>query len=95
LRVGDALDFFRVEEIDPPNVLRLRAEMLVPGDAWLEWNVDTGTDGTTTLRQVATFHPLGVAGRAYWWFLLPIHNIIWKRLAERLVAVTEHEDHRD
>jgi uncharacterized protein YbjT (DUF2867 family) len=95
LRVGDALDFFRVEEIDPPNVLRLRAEMLVPGDAWLEWNVDTGTDGTTTLRQVATFHPRGVAGRAYWWFLLPIHNIIWKRLAERLVAVTEHENHHD
>ena len=94
LRVGDALDFFRVEAIDPPRLLRLRAEMKVPGDAWLEWQVDTDpepADGTTTLRQMATFHPRGVAGRAYWWVLLPIHKIIWKRLAERLVELTESE----
>lgn len=97
LRVGDALDFFRVEAIDPPHLLRLRAEMKVPGDAWLEWSVSTDDDGSagahvSTLRQVATFHPRGVAGRAYWWVLLPIQRIIWKRLAERLVAITEHED---
>jgi uncharacterized protein YbjT (DUF2867 family) len=89
LRVGDALDFFRVEVIDPPHLLRLRAEMKVPGDAWLEWAVSTDPDGTATLRQLATFHPRGVAGRAYWWALLPIHKIIWKRLANRLVALTE------
>jgi uncharacterized protein YbjT (DUF2867 family) len=93
LRVGDALDFFRVEAIAPPHLLRLRAEMKVPGDAWLEWAVDTGDDGTTTLRQLATFHPRGVAGRLYWWVLLPIHKIIWKRLAERLVELTESEQH--
>lgn len=91
LRVGDALDFFRVEAIDPPHLLRLRAEMKVPGDAWLEWAVSTAPDGSATVRQVATFHPRGVAGRAYWWALLPIHKIIWKRLAERLVALTEVE----
>ena len=101
LRVEDALDFFRVEAIDPPRLLRLRAEMKVPGDAWLEWQVDTDPDTdtgpadrtttTTTLRQMATFHPRGVAGRAYWWVLLPIHKIIWKRLAERLVELTESE----
>ncbi len=93
LRVGDALDFFRVEAIDPPRLLRLRAEMKVPGDAWLEWVVETGDDGTTTLRQLAKFHPRGVAGRLYWWVLLPIHKIIWKRLAERLVELTESEQH--
>jgi uncharacterized protein YbjT (DUF2867 family) len=102
LRVGEALDFFRVEAIDPPQLLRLRAEMKVPGEAWLEWQVDTDpaqadgattTTSTTTLRQIATFRPRGVAGRAYWWVLLPIHKIIWKRLAEHLVELTEGEIH--
>lgn len=92
IRVGDALDFFRVEAIDPPHLLRLRAEMKVPGDAWLEWTVESGGTDASTLIQSATFHPRGVAGRAYWWVLLPIHKIIWKRLAERLVASTELEE---
>jgi uncharacterized protein YbjT (DUF2867 family) len=88
LRVGDALDFFRVEEHDPPRLLRLRAEMKVPGDAWLEWRVVSSPAGTE-LRQIARFHPRGVSGRAYWWLLLPIHKVIWRRLTERLVAVAE------
>ena len=87
LRVGDALDFFRVEAYHPPELLRLRAEMKVPGDAWLEWRV-TNVDGTTHLCQLARFHPRGIVGRAYWWGLLPIHKVIWRRLAERLVAAT-------
>ncbi len=89
LRVGDALDFFRVEAHDRPHLLRLRAEMKVPGDAWLEWRVLEADDGTTRLRQLARFHPRGVAGRAYWWVLLPIHKVIWARLASRLVAAAE------
>lgn len=88
LRVGDALDFFRVEAYDPPSLLRLRAEMKVPGDAWLEWRVTEEPEGTT-LCQLARFHPRGVAGRAYWWPLLPIHQVIWKRLALRLAAEAE------
>jgi uncharacterized protein YbjT (DUF2867 family) len=89
LRVGDALDFFRVEAYEPSRLLRLRAEMKVPGDAWLEWSVTEGADGRTELRQLARFHPRGVAGRGYWWALLPIHKIIWKQLARRLVAAAE------
>ncbi len=90
LRVGDALDFFRVEDHDPPHLLRLRAEMKVPGDAWLEWRISRNDDdGSTVLRQLARFHPRGVAGRAYWWLLLPLHRLIWKRLAVRLVATAE------
>ena len=85
LRIGDALDFFRVEAYERPRLLRLRAEMKVPGDAWLEWQVNDADDGTTVLRQLARFHPRGVAGRAYWWLLLPVHKVIWARLAERLV----------
>jgi uncharacterized protein YbjT (DUF2867 family) len=89
LRVGDALDFFRVEAYDRPHLLRLRAEMKVPGEAWLEWTVTTDPSdpsGPTTLRQRARFHPRGIAGRLYWWSLLPFHHVIWRRLAERLVA---------
>ena len=89
LRVGDALDFFRVEAHERPKLLRLRAEMKVPGDAWLEWRITTDDDGTTRLRQLARFHPRGVAGRAYWWVLLPIHKVIWKQLTERLAHAAE------
>jgi uncharacterized protein YbjT (DUF2867 family) len=92
LRVGDALDFFRVEAYERPRLLRLRAEMKVPGAAWLEWRITVTDQGTTQLRQLARFHPRGVAGRAYWWVLLPPHKVIWKRLAERLVAASEHGD---
>ncbi|NNE95427.1 MAG: SDR family oxidoreductase [Acidimicrobiales bacterium] len=89
LRVGDALDFFRVEAIESPSLLRLRAEMKVPGRAWLEWRVYADEDGSRRLRQLARFHPRGVAGRAYWWLLLPIHKVIWKRLTERLALTAE------
>ena len=89
LRVGDALDFFRVEVYDPPRLLRLRAEMKLPGEAWLEWHVApaTGGRGGTTLQQRARFHPRGIAGRLYWWALLLPHALIWSRLIERLARV--------
>jgi uncharacterized protein YbjT (DUF2867 family) len=85
LRVGDALDFFRVEAYEPTELIRLRAEMKVPGQAWLEWRITDDERGQTCLRQLARFHPRGLAGRAYWWALLPLHKVIWRRLAERLV----------
>ncbi|NNE72487.1 MAG: SDR family oxidoreductase [Acidimicrobiales bacterium] len=98
LRVGDALDFFRVEAYEPPELLRLHAEMKVPGEAWLEWRVAASSPDSAQLRQLARFHPRGVAGRAYWWALLPIHKIIWKQLAQRLVdqaqAATAQADRR-
>jgi uncharacterized protein YbjT (DUF2867 family) len=89
LRVGDALDFFRVEAHESPSLLRLRAEMKVPGAAWLEWRITEIDGGGTRLRQLARFHPRGLTGRAYWWILLPIHKIMWKQLAQRLVANAE------
>lgn len=88
LRVGDALDFFRVEAYEPPTLLRLRAEMKVPGDAWLEWQV-TSADHGTVLYQRARFHPRGLTGRAYWWVLLPIHKVIWTLMAQRLAGAAE------
>jgi hypothetical protein len=88
LRVGDALDFFRVEAHEPPHLLRLRAEMKLPGDAWLEWRVDDDGDGAR-LHQRARFHPRGITGRLYWWALLAIHKVMWNQLAHHLVSAAE------
>jgi uncharacterized protein YbjT (DUF2867 family) len=83
LRVGDALDFWRVEAHDPPRVLRLRAEMRLPGEAWLEWTIEP--DGTgAVLHQRALFHPRGLWGRLYWFALVPFHVLIFRRLCHRL-----------
>ena len=94
LRVGDALDFFRVEAHEPPHLLRLRAEMKVPGRAWLEWRVTNTPDHGVNLHQLARFHPRGLAGRLYWWVLLPIHKVIWTRMARRLAAAAERAPSR-
>jgi uncharacterized protein YbjT (DUF2867 family) len=86
LRVGDALDFWRVEEIRRPSLLRLRAEMKVPGRAWLQYQVIPTSEGTR-LVQTALFEPKGLPGLAYWYGLYPIHRLIFwgivKALAER------------
>ena len=89
LRVGDALDFFRVEVHEPPRLLRLRAEMKLPGEAWLEWQVSSDDDGTAVVHQRARFHPRGIAGRAYWWLLLLPHAVIWRRLLAGLVRAAK------
>ena len=86
-RVGDALDFWRVEAVEPPGLLRLRAEMLTPGDAWLEWRIEPDGAGGAVLHQRALFHPRGLPGRLYWYGLIPFHALIFKRLcAARLAA---------
>jgi len=72
LRVGDALDFWRVEVVDRPRTLRLRAEMRVPGLAWLQYDVEP-TERGSRLRQTAYFDPHGPGGYAYWYCLLPVH----------------------
>ena len=77
LRVGDALDFWRVEALERPHLLRLRAEMRLPGDAWLEWRVEPLERGGSRLTQVARFHPRGLWGRAYWYALLPFHRFVF------------------
>jgi len=86
LRVGDALDFWRVEEVRRPSLLRLRAEMKVPGRAWLQYEV-TETAAGSRLVQTAFFEPKGLPGLAYWYGLYPIHGLIFRGsvriLAER------------
>ena len=86
LRVGDALDFWRVEEVRRPELLRLRAEMKVPGRAWLQYEVEP-LDGGSRLVQTAFFEPKGLPGLAYWYGLYPVHGLIFRGtvrvLAER------------
>ncbi len=86
LRVGDALDFWRVEALERPRLLRLRAEMKLPGEAWLEWRVEPLEGGGSRLRQLARFHPRGVFGRAYWYVLLPFHRFVFAPTARTLAA---------
>ena len=77
VRVGDAIDFWRVEEVDRPRPLRLRAEMRVPGRAWLQYEVSPTPTGST-LVQTAFFEPKGLPGLAYWYALYPVHGLIFK-----------------
>jgi len=92
LRVGDAVDFWRVEALERPRLLRLRADMRVPGRAWLQYEVESTPEGSR-LTQTAYFIPHGLAGYAYWYLLLPIHGMIFRAmvrvLAERASAGTE------
>ncbi|ATW47196.1 SDR family oxidoreductase [Streptomyces peucetius] len=84
LRVGDSLDFWRVEEIEPGRLLRLRAEMRLPGLAWLEMYSETDGEGRTRYRQRALFHPRGLLGHAYWWSVSPFHAVVFGGMARNI-----------
>jgi len=77
VRVGDALDFWRVEAVEPGRLMRLRAEMKVPGKAWLEFQALSRDAGQTLLIQTAFFEPKGLSGLGYWYLLYPFHAFIF------------------
>ncbi|MET7280545.1 SDR family oxidoreductase [Kribbella sp. NPDC005582] len=77
LSVGDPLDWWRVEEVEELRLLRLRAEMRLPGLAWLELVIDQDDAGLTVFRQRALFHPQGLPGHLYWWAIKPFHGIVF------------------
>jgi uncharacterized protein YbjT (DUF2867 family)/uncharacterized protein YndB with AHSA1/START domain len=85
--VGESLDFWRVEAIEPSHLIRLRAEMKVPGKAWLEFQSIPQPEGKTLLTQTAYFAPRGIFGFLYWYLLYPIHAFIFsgmiRKVAER------------
>jgi hypothetical protein len=76
LVVGDALDFWRVEAIEPGRLLRLAAEMRLPGRAWLVFEIEPDGPGSV-IRQTALFDPVGVLGLAYWYVLYPFHRLVF------------------
>jgi uncharacterized protein YbjT (DUF2867 family) len=93
LYVGDALDFWRVETREEGRLLRLRAEMRLPGLAWLEFHVEHGdaasSPGSARLRQRATFAPRGLLGHLYWWAIAPFHGIVFGGMARNIVRAAE------
>ena len=94
LRPGEALDFFRVVDVDPVrHRLLLQAEMKVPGTAWLGWSIDESDEGTQ-LIQSARFVPRGLLGRLYWWTLLPFHVPIFRLMTRRIVRAAEARHRR-
>jgi uncharacterized protein YbjT (DUF2867 family) len=88
LYVGEAVDFWRVERRDPPHLLRLRAEMRLPGLAWLELMV-AEEDGQVIYRQRATYRPVGLLGHAYWWAVAPFHGLVFGSMCRNITRAAE------
>ncbi len=89
LIIGDALDWWRVEELEEGHLLRLRAEMRLPGLAWLELIVDKDSQGRTLFRQRALFHPLGPAGGLYWTLIKPFHGLVFGGMQRNIAQVAQ------
>ncbi|GAB5555979.1 MAG: SDR family oxidoreductase [Schleiferiaceae bacterium] len=87
LQIGDALDFWRVIAVSP-NRLLLFAEMKLPGDAWLEFVIDENT-----VTQTATFRPVGLSGRLYWYSVLPFHFFIFEGMLSRICSSRPKQNH--
>lgn len=90
IRVGDTLDFWRVERYEAGHLLRLAAEMKVPGRAWLEYSVEPRGAGSV-IQQTAVFDPMGLAGLLYWYSLVPVHAVLFwgmlRSIGRRSVAM--------
>jgi hypothetical protein len=92
--LGDTIDFWRVAAVTPGRRLQLAAEMKLPGDAWLEWNIESSADGTI-LTQSAYFRPRGLAGRVYWFVMRPFHRLIFARMARSIVETAQRRPDMD
>ena len=84
LRVGESLDFWRVEELERGRRLKLYAEMILPGKAWLEFSIEE-KNGKTLVTQEATFSPRGLGGRLYWYAVAPFHVFVFPTMLRNLV----------
>ncbi len=94
LQVGDAVDFWRVESVEPGRRLRLAAEMRLPGRAWLEFEV-TATAIGSCIRQTAIFDPVGLGGLAYWYALYPVHRLIFTGMLRGIVHAAVRKRNSD
>lgn len=89
IRVGDAVDFWRVEAVEPGRLVRFRAEMKVPGRAWLQFQVEPRAEGGSRLTQTAFFAPKGLGGPLYWYGLYPLHAVIFRDMIKAVVQEAE------
>jgi uncharacterized protein YbjT (DUF2867 family) len=81
MHVGDPVDFWRVEALEPDERVRLHAEMKLPGEAWLEWRIEPEGEGSH-VWQLGRFHPRGLWGRAYWFAVAPFHRFVFPSLLD-------------
>lgn len=91
LRVGDTVDWWRVEQYQPDELMRMSAEMKVPGRAWLEFEVRPDGLGDSIIRQTAVFDPTGLFGRLYWFALYPLHVVIFRGMLRAIARLAGHE----
>jgi hypothetical protein len=84
LQLGDALDFWRVETLEPRQLLRLRTEMKMPGKAWLQWQVTPREKKKAFLTQTTFFAPKGLMGWLYWYAAYPLHRLIFRKLIDQI-----------
>lgn len=89
LRVGDALDFWRVEQLDPDQKMLLRAEMKLPGRGWLQFEAHSLENGKTCLTQTAIFAPKGLFGTLYWYALYPMHARVFSGLIQQVAQLAK------
>ncbi|MDP4589266.1 MAG: SDR family oxidoreductase [Candidatus Nanopelagicales bacterium] len=92
LLAGEIVDFWRVEECIPGDLLRLRAEMHMPGLAWLELRVEQNDAGETLYHQRAIYHPKGLAGHMYWWSVWPFHGFVFGSMTRNITKAAAQLD---
>jgi uncharacterized protein YbjT (DUF2867 family) len=90
LCAGDVVDFWRVEAFEPNHLLRLQAEMKLPGRAWLEFEVIASGNGST-IRQTVIFDPIGLGGLVYWYALYPVHRVVFSGMLKGIVRAARKE----
>ena len=90
LRVGESLDFWRVEALEHEKLLRLYAEMILPGKAWLEFRLSE-EDGKVRLVQEARFSPRGLGGQLYWYLILPLHAFVFPTMLRNIIRSSKRK----
>ncbi|MCX6446876.1 MAG: SDR family oxidoreductase [Actinobacteria bacterium] len=93
LRVGDSLDFWRVESLQNQTSLKLYAEMILPGKAWLEFRIRKLANGKSEVIQEASFLPRGLGGRLYWYVILPLHTFVFPTMIRNLIRSANRKDY--
>jgi hypothetical protein len=84
LRAGDAVDFWRVEEVQPRRLLRLRSEMKAPGQLWLQFEIRAASDPEILLVQTLFYVPKGLLGLLYWYMFYPLHAVVFSGLVTKV-----------
>ncbi len=95
LRVGESLDFWRVESLVPEQSLKLYAEMILPGKAWLEFRISKLPNGKSEVVQEASFSPRGLGGQLYWYAVLPFHILVFPTMIRNLIRSANRKDYAE